>query len=157
MQVAAGVAETVVTIPLQISVRLGTPQAAAGPVGVGGLEKITLELLREYPPERGFVISSFLPEVLVALRRGDEHVPIGLICETRDQLRRWKELPTQYVIPHHKLATQALVRELKQAGKKVLVWTVNGRERMNRFHKLGVDGIISDNTALLGKPSKRSR
>ena len=116
---------------------------------VPGLEKMTLELLQNYPPKRGFVISSFLPEVLVALRKDDEHVPLGLICETQDELRRWEELSIAYVIPHHKLLTESLLRELKQKGKKVLVWTVNQREQMERFHKLGVDGIISDDARLL--------
>jgi len=116
---------------------------------VGSLEKITLELLRKYPPKRGFVVSSFLPEVLVALRENDEHVPLGVICETREELRRWKDLPVEYVIPHHKLATESLIRELKQEEKEVLVWTVNRPIQIERFRKLGVDGIISDDTKLL--------
>jgi glycerophosphoryl diester phosphodiesterase len=116
---------------------------------VAGMEKITLELLRWYPPKRGFVVSSFLPEVLVALRESDEQVPLGVICETREELRRWKQLPVEYVIPHHKLATESLIPALKEEGKKILVWTVNRRVQMERFRNLGVDGIISDDTKLL--------
>jgi glycerophosphoryl diester phosphodiesterase len=116
---------------------------------VRGLEKITLELLRNYPPKRGFVISSFLPEVLVALRENDQRVPLGVICETRDELHRWRELPVEYVIPNHKLATESLIRELKKQRKKILIWTVNRRVQMDRFRNLGVDGIISDDTKLL--------
>jgi glycerophosphoryl diester phosphodiesterase len=116
---------------------------------VRGLEKITLELLRNYPPKRGFVISSFLPEVLVALRENDQRVPLGVICETRDELHRWRELPVEYVIPNHKLATESLIRELKKQRKKILIWTVNRRVQIDRFRNLGVDGIISDDTKLL--------
>ena len=116
---------------------------------VVGLEKITLEWLRKYPPQRGFVISSFLSKVVVALRENDEQVPLGLICETRDELRRWKELPVEYVIPHHHLATEPLVRELKEGGKKIVVWTLNQRRQIERFCKLAVDGIISDDPNLL--------
>jgi glycerophosphoryl diester phosphodiesterase len=116
---------------------------------VAGLEKITLELLRRHPPERGFVVSSFLPEVLVSLRDRDENAPLGLICETRDELRRWNGLPVEYVIPHYKLATASLVDELTGAGKKVIVWTVNDRKAVVRFRDLGVEGIISDETGLL--------
>ncbi len=36
---------------------------------VAGLERITLELLRSHPPARGYVVSSFLPEVLQAIQR----------------------------------------------------------------------------------------
>jgi len=114
-----------------------------------GLEKITLECLRKHPPRRGFVVSSFLPEVLLAIRAEDVDVPLGLICETHSELLRWKDLLVDYVIPHHKLATAALLRELKDAGKKSLVWTVNEPAEMVRFRTLGVDGIISDKTSLL--------
>jgi len=116
---------------------------------VGGLEKISVQLLRKYPPQRGFVVSSFLPEALLALRAEDADMSLGLICETRRELFRWKELSVEYVIPHHKLATAALLRELKEARKKCLVWTVNDPAEMVRFRDLDVDGIISDQTSLL--------
>ncbi len=116
---------------------------------VSGLEKITLDLLPKHPPHRGFVISSFLPEVLQMLHVGDSTVPLGLICETSDELRRWKLLPIEYLIPHHKLVDRDLIRQFKAAAKKILVWTVNQPEDIRRFGALGVDGIISDDTAFL--------
>ena len=115
---------------------------------VGGLEKITLDLLRKYPPRRGFVVSSFLPEVLLAIG-AQADVPLGLICETRGELPRWKELSVEYVIPHRKLATPDMVAELKEAGKKMFVWTINNPAEMVQFRDLGVHGIISDKTDLL--------
>jgi glycerophosphoryl diester phosphodiesterase len=116
---------------------------------VSGLEKVTLELLRRYPPQRGFVVSSFLPEVLLALRKANASAPLGLICQTRAELLRGKELPVEFVIPHQMLAKAVLLRTLKRSGKRILVWTVNDRASMLRFRDLGVDGIISDDTALL--------
>ena len=116
---------------------------------VGGLEQITLELLRKYPPKRAFVISSFLPKVLVSLRENDERVPLGLICETQDELLQWKELPVQYVIAHYKLMTESLVHELKSAGRKAIVWTVNDPKEALRFSDFPVDAIITDTTELL--------
>ena len=114
-----------------------------------GLENITLDLLQKYPPRRGFVISSFLPQVLVTVAEMQEHIPLGLICETRLQLRRWKDLPVDCVIPHYKLLTAALVDEVRGAGKKIWVWTVNDSRTMERVRDLGVDGIISDQTEVL--------
>ncbi len=55
------------------------------------------------------------------------------------------------MIPNRKLATPELLRELKGAGKKVLVWTVNTSADMKRFANAGVDGIISDDTHLLAQ------
>lgn len=116
---------------------------------VSGLEKMVTGLLREHRPQRGFVVSSFLPEVLEAVRAGDAAIPLGLICETRAELARWNQLPVEYVMPQEKLAREELVGELRAAGKRVVVWTVNGAAEMRRFAQAGVDGIISDDTALL--------
>ena len=97
------------------------------------------------------MLSSFLPEVLRAIRRANSAFPLGVICENRAELGRWRELPVKYVIPHRKLVTRRLLDEFKAADRKVLVWTVNEREEMKRLAEWGADGIISDDARLLGK------
>ena len=116
---------------------------------VKGLERITLDLFLRHKPRRGFVVSSFVPGVLKALRAQDATVPLGLICEFKTQLQLWNELPIQYVILQHALVEPDLIRKIKGAGKKVIVWTVNDPADIQRFAESGVDGIISDDTALL--------
>jgi glycerophosphoryl diester phosphodiesterase len=111
---------------------------------VPGLEKIVVEALKERQSQ-GVVVSSFLPEVLTTLHGLDPSVPLGLICETKTQLRRWSDLPLKYVILQHKLAEPDLIGELHASGERVLVWTVNTAAEMQRFTDWGVDGIISDN------------
>ena len=111
---------------------------------VAGLEAITLDLLRAFTPRLGFVISSFLPEVLQTVHAIDPNISLGLICETRSQLSLWHSLPVIYVIPHYRLVGKRVIGEIKSAGKKVLVWTVNSTKEMKRFSKWGADGIISD-------------
>ncbi|MGC1221176.1 MAG: glycerophosphodiester phosphodiesterase, partial [Candidatus Sulfotelmatobacter sp.] len=111
---------------------------------VSGLEAIVADLLRRLTPARGFVISSFLPEVLRDIRELDGTIPLGLICETQAELSRWRRLPVQYVIPHRKLVRKMLIDEIKTSEKKILVWTVNATVDMKRFSKWGVEGIISD-------------
>ena len=116
---------------------------------VKGLERITLDLFLRHKPRRGFVVSSFQPGALKSVHALDANVPLGLICEFTTQLRLWVELPVQYVIPHHALVDGELIRKIKGAGKKILVWTVNAPADMRRYADLGVDGIISDDTSLL--------
>ena len=113
---------------------------------VAGLEKFLMKSLTEFSPERGYVVSSFLPEVI---RNIDPLTPKGIICETRSQLLQWTSLKVEYVMAHWKLLSEELVRQLHEAGKKVLGWTVNDTDRMRRFAEWGVDGIVSDNTRLL--------
>jgi glycerophosphoryl diester phosphodiesterase len=111
---------------------------------VSGLERITIDLLRERLPDSGFVVSSFIPEVLTGIHDLDKKIPLGLICETKTQLSLWNTLPVSYVIPHYKLLTQRLLRKLKSQRKKVFVWTVNTPAGIQRFSSWQVDGIISD-------------
>ena len=116
---------------------------------VKGLERILLDLFLRHKPRHGFVVSSFQPGALKSVRALDATIPLGLMCESKTQLRLWSELPVQYVIPHYDLAEPDLVRKIKGAGKKVFVWTVNDSADMQRFAEYGVDGIISDDTSLL--------
>jgi len=122
---------------------------------VSSLEGITVELLRTCSPTRGFVVSSFLPEVIESVHALDAAMPLGLICETQAQFESWPQLPVEYVIPHHKLVRQNLVSEIRAAGKRVLVWTVNVPADMKRFAKWGVDGLISDHPERLALTLER--
>ena len=111
---------------------------------VSGLENIAVDLVRASTPERGYVISSFIPEILSSINRLSFEIPLGLICETRAQLSQWRDLPVQYVILHSKLARQRVISEIQDAGKKVFVWTVNSNSTARKFIGWGVDGIVSD-------------
>jgi glycerophosphoryl diester phosphodiesterase len=118
---------------------------------VAGLEGSTLAALRQHWPERGFVVSSFLPEVVHEVAIRNATIPLGIICDTREQLVRWHQLPITHLIPHHKLASRDLVEEAHAVQKKVFVWTVNRAEDMIRFADWGADAIISDDTELLAR------
>jgi glycerophosphoryl diester phosphodiesterase len=124
---------------------------------VPGLEQITTELFQKLVPTRGFVVSSFLPEVLQAVHNLDVTIPLGLICETLAEFGHWPQLPVEYVIPHHKLAGRNLIHEVKGAGKKIFVWTVNATVDMRRLSKWGVDGIISDHPKRLLRALGRTK
>jgi glycerophosphoryl diester phosphodiesterase len=116
---------------------------------VSGLESYALEAISKFPPRRDFVVSSFLPGVLVDLRRRSQSVPLGIICETRKQLNAWRELPVEYVIVHESLITDVLIAAVHAAGRKVFGWTINKKASMIRLANSGVDGIVSDKTELL--------
>ena len=118
---------------------------------VSGLECNTLALLRERTVQERHVVSSFLPEVLSALHKLDSTVPLGLICETRAQLNRWRDLSVAWVMPQFELVDSMLFGELQAAGKKVMVWTVNHEGRLREFAKLGVHAVISDETELAAR------
>jgi glycerophosphoryl diester phosphodiesterase len=136
---------------------------------VEGLESELLAALRANPPIRGYVVSSFLPEVITELRTRRSGIPLGIICETTAQLKRAATLPLEYLILKEPLISEGLVRDTHGAGKRILAWTVNQPESMLRLMKWEVDGLVSDDPALLVKtihrdpggiveaPSKRAR
>jgi glycerophosphoryl diester phosphodiesterase len=108
-----------------------------------------LAALGEFPPTQGYVVSSFIPDVVMDLEARSSSVAIGIICETAAQLVRWRQLPVDYVIPHQSLVDQLLVQDIHDSGLRILVWTVNDTEAMLRLANWGVDGIISDETERL--------
>jgi glycerophosphoryl diester phosphodiesterase len=115
---------------------------------VAGLEPQTLAELRKHPPQKGYVVSSFISEVLTAIHDLDPAIPLGFLCDTKGQLRGWREVPAEWVIPQFKLTDRELIEEIHAAGKKIMVWTVNRAEPMREFAEWGVDAIISDETEL---------
>ncbi len=118
---------------------------------VAGLEDAVVRTLCANSPERGYVVASFLPEVLDSTRRREANLPLGLICRNARGLARWPDLPLDYVMPRHSLVSRALVDELHAAGKRVIVWTVNRERDVRKMVEFGVDGIVSDDTLLLGR------
>jgi glycerophosphoryl diester phosphodiesterase len=116
---------------------------------VPGIESYVLDQISKFPPQRGYIVSSFFPEVLVNIRKRSQSVPLGIICETRKQLSGWRELQAEHVIVHERFITPALIADLHSAGKKVFGWTINKRASMVRLANSGVDGIVSDNPELL--------
>jgi glycerophosphoryl diester phosphodiesterase len=151
IEIARASAEQLAALPLLQDVLARYQQRAFLDIElkVSRLEGITIALLQERSPSRGFVVSSFLPEVLQAVHAEDSGIPLGLICETSAQLRVWERLPVEYVIPHYTLVDEPLIRHFRNAGRKILAWTVNSPRDMQRLADSGVDGIISDNTSLL--------
>jgi glycerophosphoryl diester phosphodiesterase len=116
-----------------------------------GLESKILNLLREYRIEEDYLVSSFLPEVVIELKTRSPKIQTGIIFDKPGQLVCWRETSVEYVIPHYSLVTRGLVQEVHSAGSKLFTWTVNDREAMLLLADWGVDGIISDDTKLLVK------
>src|SRR5215471_10631499 len=75
---------------------------------VAGLELGAVALLRAHPPQKGYVVSSFLPDVVSAIHEVDATISVGLLCDKRDQLGIWQGLPVAWVIPQFKLADREL-------------------------------------------------
>lgn len=116
---------------------------------VSGLETAILGALRDYRPQRGYVVSSFLPDVVMELKARSGAVSVGIICDTSTQLARWRRLPVEYVIVEQRLISSELIEEMHAAHLKIFAWTVNHPASMQKLASWGIDGIIADDTKLL--------
>jgi glycerophosphoryl diester phosphodiesterase len=61
----------------------------------------------------------------------------------KDQLKSLGFIPTIYS-PEYKLVSGDLIRKCHEQNIKIIPWTVNDRETIERLKEMGVDGIISD-------------
>ncbi len=116
---------------------------------VAGVEEQTLAAIAETGKLHGYVVSSFLPEVVRRVHQLDPAVPLGYIFDSRHAMKLWPTLPVRYVMPHYKLLSPELMREFREARKTVISWTVNRPEDMSRVVEMGVAGVIADDTRLL--------
>ena len=125
-------------------------------IKVAGGEELILTAIRRSEPRR-YLLSSFLPEVLLRFHWLDSSLPLGYICDRPADVRKWQELPIQVFLPEHKLVSEKLIREVHGRGLQIFTWTVNREEDMRRLASWAVDGLISDNPILLTKTLRSRR
>jgi glycerophosphoryl diester phosphodiesterase len=118
---------------------------------VPGNEEEVVASLGANPPRSGYVVSSFLPQVLRRLHELDASLPLGYICEHPEDALLWTELPIAVFIPHHSLVSERLVDEVHSRDMKLLTWTVNDARDLQRLAACGADGLISDDPRLLAR------
>jgi glycerophosphoryl diester phosphodiesterase len=116
---------------------------------MSGHEEAVIGVLQAGPPERGYVVSSFLPEVLLRVNQLDSSVPLGYICDRPQYVAMWEQLPVTVFIPHHRLVSEKLIAATHRRHVKLFAWTVNQRRHLLRLAAWGVDGLISDDPMLL--------
>jgi len=118
-------------------------------IKVSGYEESVIAAVRANPPQRGFMVSSFLPEVILQLHEMADELPRGFICGRGDALSLWRELPISVLLPHYPLVQPALALDVHQRGLQIMTWTVNEKRRMLQLADQCIDGLISDDPHLL--------
>jgi glycerophosphoryl diester phosphodiesterase len=123
-------------------------------VKIAGAEPEIAQAVAANPPQRGYVVSSFLPEVVQKMRSLNPRLNLGCVVRDRRLLRHWRNQDVQVVIAHYSLMSRELVEAVHETGRKVFVWTVNRPRLMRELAEWGVDAIISDDTRLLSATLK---
>ena len=105
--------------------------------------------LKASPPQRGYIFTSFFPEILANLHGIDHSLPLGFLCERREHLGAWHDLPVAAFLPRYDLIEKRLIDEVHNAGRQITTWTVNSPSQMRYLAEWGIDGLISDDPRLL--------
>lgn len=94
------------------------------------------------------IIQSFDVRPLQYMHNTYPSIPLAYLIERtsaplQDQLDKLGFVPNTYS-PNYPMLTKEMVDECHQKGMKVVPWTVNTLNEMNKLVAMGVDGIISD-------------
>jgi glycerophosphoryl diester phosphodiesterase len=123
------------------------------------LLEILIDILKKEGVLTTSIISSFMLSEVQKLKLLEPNVKVGLL--TPMELNR----PSQYkrkivqiakddfysIHPYYTRTDKEFVDFAHEHGLKVIVWTVNTRRAMKKSIEMGVDGIITDNIALLNE------
>lgn len=118
------------------------------------IEQQIVSLVRSRKCGRLILISSFHPEVLERIAKLDGNLSIGLITEEQDAESVFpfsKKLNLHSWNPDAGSVTKDLVREAHNRKIRVFPYTVNSVSRAKALFELQVDGLFTDDPALMIK------
>ncbi len=98
------------------------------------------------------LLSSFSPVALQAARRVAPELPRGLLLDSwqPDWRTRTSALDCVSIHLNHQVLDAARTAELKQAGLRILAYTIDQPERVRELLRWGVDAICTDNIDTIG-------
>lgn len=110
-----------------------------------------MELVYQVVKDKGILertcIQSFDVRTLQVLRKMDDKITIALlVAQNPFYENAIKELgfkPDIYS-PYHLLVTSSLIEYGEKEGIKIIPWTVNDFDTMQKLARMGVDGLITD-------------
>jgi glycerophosphoryl diester phosphodiesterase len=110
-----------------------------------------IAILREYVQQRGwswsrFLLCSFNHHQMLRARELEPALDTAalLVCIPISLAQLATEANCTYINPPLDHVNDALLRDARARGLKVMLWTVNKPDAIARAKALGVDGIISD-------------
>lgn len=128
--------------------------------------EILLKLLEQEKFTGRVVVQSFEIDVLPILKAGSRSIRtsalfapgkidfllteyLGIDSFRNKTLVKSQSVGAEYVSPYYKIINKKYIESAHKKNLKVLPWTVNTKEDMQKLYDTGVDGIISDYPNLL--------
>ena len=114
-----------------------------------GLARKVVEALRRQGMLDQAVIQCLEYEPLLEVRRLAPEVPIGYLLSFN--ARKPSRLKVNFLSVEQNRLDRRFLLQAHRSGQQVYAWTVNSSEDMQRLFDLGVDGLITDQSALARK------
>jgi glycerophosphoryl diester phosphodiesterase len=107
----------------------------------GGYEQEVLSLAKEHFPLDKFILTSFNPEIVAAIKAADAKATTGLILAAAENLPHCEKTRADVLAPQIALfdSQRAFFADKKKQGKKIAVWTV---DNTNDLSRLLIDPIV---------------
>ena len=117
------------------------------PVCYPGIEEKTLDLISRFGMEDRIVFSSFNWLSVMRIRQLAPSFPVGLLFDgikLRGIGEEMRRTGIECYHPSFSILDDQAVAELKAAGRRINVWTVNEEDGMRRCIEWGIDGLITN-------------
>ena len=111
------------------------------------------KLWRGQPP----LLSSFRPDALAGARASAPDVQRALLLDSLwpGCMEMAASLDCVAIITKHALMGADLLRQIRAAGRRALVYTVNDAARAGALIALGIDGLVTDAVDRLGPAASK--
>lgn len=101
-----------------------------------------MKLISKKGMKKDVIITSLNYKELNYIEEHDPSFQTGLIYYIK--LGRYNRYKFDYMIMEESEATKKNIQRLHRLGKKVIIWTVNSREMMDKYSKMPIYGVITD-------------
>ncbi len=111
------------------------------------LEKKCIDIIRKYGVEKQIIFSSFNHSALFQVKKLAPEFPVGALVENAGLAYAGfygKQNGFQYYHPDFCLLSAEAVRECKENGVGINVWTVNDLKSFEKLVEWDVDGVITN-------------
>lgn len=111
-----------------------------------GIEKMVLDMIKEFELEDRIIISSFNHYSVMRFKALAPEIKCGFLEESWiiDFGKYTKNNGIECIHPMHKTLTEETVKEMKDNDITINTWTVNNAEDVKRLYALGVDAVIGN-------------
>tara|TARA_Y100000768_G_scaffold386098_1_gene373697 strand:+ start:2816 stop:3559 length:744 start_codon:yes stop_codon:yes gene_type:complete len=123
--------------------------------------KDLIKILKELNLIDNVIISSFNPNIIKEAKKIDDRFPTAWIWEEENlKFYNLYSIVLKYYKPdaihmYHRIVSKKLVQKIHKKGMKVIVYTVNNKEKLERLILKKIDGVFTDSPKILEEVNQK--